>query len=495
MASLKYFVLFTLMPILAFSQMNFCGTTLEYAEPETIHALQNFYQKEVNTAYRSQQMGPVGITFHLVQAEPESPDFRYDQLEALVDRANLAFSASDISFYICGSPRYVDGLPNYTYRNAERLNSIHHVPNTINIYLVDGIVPPGGGLLCGLAKFPFQTAPEDRYLLLARDCALAIAPFIHELGHFFGLLHTHETRFGYELVNGSNCLQTGDLICDTPADPKLNLPNSMYNCSYIGRWVDYNGDFYQPNVDNYMSYSPYLCQQNFTPRQRSIMEQVAAEENQYLSTHSCQIRTDLVLGGSVEQTGLSFFDPIQCDLSISGVQLTETEVDIHLRIMLYNNADRKVGTLLYEAFFSPAELQQGRNIRLALDLPDPVVSGTYYFVAELDANQQIIESTEANNFLVQKVQIENRAFDDIALFPNPALETAYFFLRSPATRGAYTMKVLRPDGMEVLRLEGTQVRNEVLHQLDVSQLPTGVYLAHIKFKRAKIRRSLRFFKK
>ncbi len=44
------------------------------------------------------------------------------------------------------------------------------------------------------------------------------ATIAHEMGHYFGLLHTHETANGTELVNGTNCGTAGDLLCDTPAD-------------------------------------------------------------------------------------------------------------------------------------------------------------------------------------------------------------------------------------------------------------------------------------
>jgi hypothetical protein len=39
------------------------------------------------------------------------------------------------------------------------------------------------------------------------------------MGHFLGLLHTHEDSFGKENVDGTNCRTAGDLLCDTKADP------------------------------------------------------------------------------------------------------------------------------------------------------------------------------------------------------------------------------------------------------------------------------------
>jgi len=41
----------------------------------------------------------------------------------------------------------------------------------------------------------------------------------HEVGHYFGLLHTRDYQFGYELVDGTNSSISGDMIDDTPAEP------------------------------------------------------------------------------------------------------------------------------------------------------------------------------------------------------------------------------------------------------------------------------------
>ncbi len=38
----------------------------------------------------------------------------------------------------------------------------------------------------------------------------------HELGHFFGLAHTHDCFYGREQLD--RCEETGDLLCDTPPD-------------------------------------------------------------------------------------------------------------------------------------------------------------------------------------------------------------------------------------------------------------------------------------
>jgi len=105
--------------------------------------------------------------------------------------------------------------------------------------------------------------------------------FIHELGHFFGLYHTHHGRSNssstsLELVDGSNCFTAGDFICDTPADP-----NSWYECNYE-RLKDANGDTYNPDSKNFMSYSGWSCWSEFSPQQWLLMYNVSIGSRAYM---------------------------------------------------------------------------------------------------------------------------------------------------------------------------------------------------------------------
>lgn len=85
----------------------------------------------------------------------------------------------------------------------------------------------------------------------------------HEIGHCLGLYHTHSGSGCYdyancsENINGSNCSNCGDLVCDTPADPCLSGKVDD-NCNYVG------GGGYSPDVHNIMSYSSPHCLNNIT---------------------------------------------------------------------------------------------------------------------------------------------------------------------------------------------------------------------------------------
>lgn len=107
----------------------------------------------------------------------------------------------------------------------------------------------------------------------------------HEVGHVFGLYHTHSTGFGNEKVARSggckNCLDAGDLLCDTPADPnQQTLPDQDYldeftnsSCVYSGTRQDNCSTpaTFVPSTRNMMAYGRRACRNQFTADQGTRM--------------------------------------------------------------------------------------------------------------------------------------------------------------------------------------------------------------------------------
>lgn len=121
---------------------------------------------------------------------------------------------------------------------------------------------------------------------MQNDCATNNSSLAHELGHYFSLIHTHgadnlcKTK---ELVNSSNCSSEGDQICDTPADPKLTSTNINNFCRYIGDETDVNGELFNPDTKNIMSYSMKGCRSHFSQEQFSRMYAYYMTEKSYLA--------------------------------------------------------------------------------------------------------------------------------------------------------------------------------------------------------------------
>jgi len=204
----------------------------------------------------------VNKTFHAmvyVVAEPSGQvGITVENIQAVFEEANRVFAPICLTFKIAK----IDTIPNYSYNvimapplTIEAVN-LFSLDNRLNVYFVAGLFSfPTAGHTVGSI---LSTAPNGLFVRKARSTS-----FIHQLGIFFGLLPTNHDP-GSELVNGSNCEEAGDQICDTPADP-FSLAGVdetdfyVENCEFIFRTRDPNGDFYQPDVGNAMSYYGCPC--------------------------------------------------------------------------------------------------------------------------------------------------------------------------------------------------------------------------------------------
>jgi thioredoxin-related protein len=127
----------------------------------------------------------------------------------------------------------------------------------------------------------------------------------HELGHFFGLSHTHD---GYdnpqkrESIDRVDCHIKGDCLCDTPAD--FNLYNRVSaidpscGCKIVKPQIEQEtGKTYQPLIDNIMSYATAGCRIGFTDGQLDVIRKTALFYRQDLK-HRTTIASDDELGVS-----------------------------------------------------------------------------------------------------------------------------------------------------------------------------------------------------
>jgi hypothetical protein len=198
----------------------------------------------------------------------------------IMDSLNARFASTNLQFFQCQDP--VDVFENKFYdfdrtRFSDSLNS-RNIPDVLNIYFINKVLNDDE-FLCGYARFPWV---EDEYIVVANSCAINGSTVAHEVGHFLGLLHTHETIRGIELADGSNCQFRGDEICDTPADPRLGTRNVDINCNYTGNERDINNDPYDPDPTNIMSYSRKACRTSFTEEQTVRMNYYLERDYQHL---------------------------------------------------------------------------------------------------------------------------------------------------------------------------------------------------------------------
>lgn len=197
------------------------------------------------------------IYMHVTLDSLRETSWTVEKMQSAVDATNQYFEPICTQFEICK----IDTLQNWTWDSLSRdyrvdeINRLFYQESRINIYLVDRFDDP---TVCGFAQTPGIDDENNAKIYLRDEC------LPHEMGHLFGLLHTFEGS-GVENVNGSNCEDVGDLICDTPADPYVEGAMIQWlgeNCEFIFTGTDANGEFYQPNVGNIMSY--YGCDCGFT---------------------------------------------------------------------------------------------------------------------------------------------------------------------------------------------------------------------------------------
>ncbi len=211
----------------------------------------------------------------------------------ITNYVNPYFNTSTLnaSFVECG-PEIYHNSSAYNSLSAtsegDAMAQAYNIPNVINIYIVD--YARGA---CGWANFP-SYLPND-YIVLAYGCVTNQSTFVHELGHYFDVYHTHESAFGYENVTRNvghpcyNAATNGDMLVDTDADPRLNTPGVVLNSTTCTVTAILYRDFctpgllYTPDATNIMSYSAKACRTVFTLGQQARMAAAMATSRSYLT--------------------------------------------------------------------------------------------------------------------------------------------------------------------------------------------------------------------
>jgi hypothetical protein len=194
-----------------------------------------------------------------------------NELNQLLNDLNSEFLRINIQFYFLNNQySYLNDSQNYVFdiNNQNTFCNQYDIGNAVNLYFFGSFTNSN---IKGIANFPkyifYNSSDQTNRILMSTSGTIdsISSTLIHEFGHYFGLFHTHETINGQEYPSGSNCSYSGDLLCDTPADPFSvisDLPDPsvcvIYNrffgyyywgCSYYLLGYEYN-----PPINNYMSY-------------------------------------------------------------------------------------------------------------------------------------------------------------------------------------------------------------------------------------------------
>jgi hypothetical protein len=184
---------------------------------------------------------------------------------------NSQFITSNIQFdFVKEGNGYIYSERNvdHFYQNAtveEFFTEKTYNKNVINLYIFDDYED-----VIGYTHYPVLNINR---IFIAKE-HLTSPNFIHEMGHFFGLLHTFEKQITQQSdVNNQNCDKNGDKICDTPPDP-FGASFTESDCNLFGDYKDGNGKNFRPDMNNFMSYYG-SCRTQFSPQQRHLMYFIA----------------------------------------------------------------------------------------------------------------------------------------------------------------------------------------------------------------------------
>lgn len=210
----------------------------------------------------------IPIVHHISRAADGSqPLVSTTDIQLAMAKLNAAYLPSGLQFYT-HEIRFIDRDDWHQGWDSSvdwlTLND-YTVSNALNVFHLNSV---SGN---GRANFPYR----QRDYVFVRASRLQYTTLIHEIGHYFGLLHTYSSS-----RQGPDCVTSGDLICDTPFDPGGSR-NFNSQCDWIGD-DSLLPDGIHPDGRNYLSDASSPCRTHFSEQQLERIARVALNSRFYL---------------------------------------------------------------------------------------------------------------------------------------------------------------------------------------------------------------------
>lgn len=271
-----------------------CGAPLptRQEKKQLLAQYQQFIQQKNGAKARS-AIYRVALKVNVISgvSTPASAVLNEADVKEIIAHANTYLQNINVELYLLGNQVYSikdDKYASFKINDEAELRRKYDVQNAINVYFAKNITLNNLTVLSGYATLPSLASNSNRifYSYFERSPSdienLKNKTFLHELGHYFGLLHTFQDSNSpdeaeRELVTrgaGANCATAGDQLFDTPADPFERLPiASAFECTNTSpaTVVDANGERFVPATNNIMSYYQG-CGNVFTEQQYLKMQ-------------------------------------------------------------------------------------------------------------------------------------------------------------------------------------------------------------------------------
>jgi len=277
----------------------------------------------------------VPIVYHVVRDSQGRVDFPSglhleERMLFSIPLLNEQFEGSGIRFCQAGPPIYIDSDFWNDWQAGARIDDLRQiglVDGVINVYLMPRPVTFGG-----ISAFTWSEIQSIAVKFSDFVRSPDLSTFTHEVGHYFDLLHTHETMFGQECASRENCAVAGDLVCDTPVDYGYGVRTSTCELAapppYPGPCP--GAPLYFPDPNNYMSFDPANCLDHFTQGQKDRAYATLVNIRHELSRTMCACPVDCDLNGVLDINDYFCFldafveeEPYACDMSTTGERVCD----------------------------------------------------------------------------------------------------------------------------------------------------------------------------
>ena len=454
------------------STLSPCGYT---GKSEWLEYYQTHQAEFENNAARG-KVTYMPITVFNVGNDDSTGFYNITNLLNAICQLNTDFVPAGIQFYLSEDIKYLRNTVQNnakTFAESEGLYQ-NNITNTINCYVVTNAAGN-----CGF----------DWYggLVLTKGC---IAPgdhtWAHEMGHELSLPHTFSGWEGkkvdvttnapkkvgnknVELLDGSNCSNSGDGFCDTPAD----YISDRWTCNGLKKsytMKDPTGATFEADGRFYMSYSNDACMDRFSPLQ---MQAMLANANSQKGAYQ---DPNLVIQPAVSQA-VKYISPI--DTAV----VSPTNVTIKWDAV----PDAKYYYVLVSRLpgFDITTVRQ-------------VVTGTSITIPKLDAGKKYYWKVKPYNdfnacapFSTKQIFVtasisaaqDISEFESISIFPTVLDEVKTIQIKIDAKQAMSIKANLVNVNGQVLKTENWQVVAGLQNfTIDANQLPKGFYILNLQYE-------------